>query len=183
MRHFELPVVHDLFIHAARVDRLLSPSCERSFCSELSLAPQARWLPDGVGKVFALGYCRPACLHLSAQGTAQIQCVCARATQQPSESTNATLAASCPWRCTAVSDHWGSYKHTWGSSGNKQTNNLNYKCSRLDTVKWVREFWPLVSKTNSPHEENRGLKFTSSLLCICFAFKDLMEAVICSYCP
>lgn len=64
MRYYEQATVRDLFSRAAQVDQLLSPSCKRSFCSVLSLALRARWFPDGPGKVFALGYCRPASLCL-----------------------------------------------------------------------------------------------------------------------
>ncbi len=76
MRCYERAMVHDLFTHAVQVDRLLSPSCKRSFCSVLSVALRARWLPDGPGKVFALGYCRPACLFFSWGKDRDAMCVC-----------------------------------------------------------------------------------------------------------
>lgn len=61
---YERAMGRDLFAHAAQVDRLLSPSCKRSFCSVLSLTLQAGWLPDGLEKLFSLGYCRAASLYL-----------------------------------------------------------------------------------------------------------------------
>lgn len=100
MRCCERAAVHDLFNHAVQVDQLLSPSCKWSFCFVLSLALQARWLPDGPGKVFALGYCRPACLCLFQLRQRQDVCVCRHALHSPTLHTHTTANPA-------------SWAHTW----------------------------------------------------------------------